>query len=187
MATIFLLINMKAVISNFSVYKTHIFNKTLPALFLFAIFFSCSTSKRYENTIISDRNLRKSDRTEIVKIAKKLLGSKYRYGGNTPRKGFDCSGFTSYVYGKYGYYLPRTSKSQSKIGKKIKIQNAKPGDLIFFRNKTKINHVGIVVSNKNNSLIIIHSTTSKGVKKDDVLNSTYWKKRITFAKDIITH
>ncbi len=178
---------MKAVISNFSASKTHIFYKTLPALLLFAIFFSCSTSKRYENIPFSDRNLRKNDRNEIVKTALKLLGSKYRYGGNNPREGFDCSGFTSYVYGKYGYRLPRTSSAQSKTGKKIKIKNAKPGDLIFFKNRRKINHVGIVVSNKNNSLIIIHSTTSKGVKKDDVLNSIYWKKRITFAKDIITH
>jgi len=116
-----------------------------------------------------------------------LLGAKYRYGGKSPKEGFDCSGFTKYIYGKYGFNLPRTSQGQSVIGKKIKIKNSKPGDLIFFKNHGKINHVGIVIKNNGNSLIVIHSTTSKGVKKDDVLSSKYWKKRITFAKDIITH
>ena len=187
MATIFLLINMKAVISNFSTIKTHISAKTLPALFLFAIFFSCSTSKRYQNTYSRPRSINNNLRNKIVNSSVGLLGAKYRYGGKSPSKGFDCSGFTKYIYGKYGFILPRTSQGQSVIGKKIKIKNSKPGDLIFFKNHGKINHVGIVIKNNGNSLIVIHSTTSKGVKKDDVLSSKYWKKRITFAKDIITH
>ncbi|HEB62125.1 MAG TPA: NlpC/P60 family protein, partial [Bacteroidetes bacterium] len=60
-------------------------------------------------------------------------------------------------------------------------------DLVFFKHKRKINHVGIVVSNSKGHLIIIHSTTSEGVKKDDILNSKYWEKRLTFATDVISH
>jgi len=178
---------MKAVISNFSTHKTHFLVKTLPALFLFAIFISCSTSKRYENRHFSSDISHENIRNIIVKSADKLVGARYRYGGNTPKKGFDCSGFTEYIYGKYGFRLPRTSKAQSRIGKTIKIKDSKPGDLIFFKNNGKINHVGIIIKNNSKSLIVIHSTTSKGVKKDDVFNSIYWKKRITFAKDIIAH
>ncbi len=177
---------MKAVISNFSTIKTHILGKTLPAFFLFAIFFSCTTIKRYENPNKSDYSATEKIRISITKTSNKLNGTKYKYGGTSPKTGFDCSGFTKYVFAKNGYNLPRTSEKQAKIGKRIKVKNTKPGDLIFFKKHGRINHVGIVIKNNGNSLIIIHSTTSKGVKKDDVLNSKYWKKRITFAKDIIT-
>jgi len=171
---------MKAVISNFSKSKTHDFFKTLPGVLIIILFFSCNTQKIASNGIKSN-----SLRQEIVKTALKLDGVRYRYGGKTPGKGFDCSGFVQYVFDQNGMKLPRTSKAQSKVGKKVKLGNVKVGDLIFFKDKGRINHVGIVIENKYNHLFVIHSTTSKGVKKDDVLNNKYWKKRITFAKDVI--
>lgn len=73
----------------------------------------------------------KDRRATVVRIAKKVVGSKYRIGGSSPRTGFDCSGFTSYVYGKAGKKLPKSSSAQRHVGKVISRSKAKPGDLIW--------------------------------------------------------
>ncbi len=174
---------MKAVISNFSIFKTPFLLKTLPVILIF--FTSCQIF--HENKLLFHSGEDDILRKEIVDISNSLIGSKYRYGGISPSKGFDCSGFTYYVFRKKNIKLPHSSYKQSKVGKKIKNKNAKAGDLVFFKKRGKINHVGIVISNSNGHLFIIHSTSSAGVKKDDILNSKYWKKRLTFAVDVISH
>ncbi len=73
----------------------------------------------------------KDRRAAVVRIAKKFVGSKYRIGGSSPRTGFDCSGFTSYVYGKAGKKLPKSSSAQRHVGKVVSRSKAKPGDLIW--------------------------------------------------------
>ena len=173
---------MKAVISNFYIYKTHFLTKTLPVILIF--FTSCSYY--YRNNVKIHSNDNEISRTEVVKRANSLLGSKYKYGGTSFKEGFDCSGFTRYVYKKVNIILPHSSKAQSKLGKKINIKDVKSGDLVFFKHRGKINHVGIVEFSSNKHLIVIHSTTSEGVKKDDIMNSEYWKKRLTFARDVIS-
>lgn len=184
---------MKVVISNFSTNKTHYFRKTLPALLLILIFVSCSTSNspinnKDKHVIVHEKaNSKDKIRERIINNSKKLIGSKYRYGGKNPKSGFDCSGFVYYIYKNEGIYLPGSSKSQSKIGKIIDLNKCKPGDLVYFKNKGKINHVGIVVENTKTQLFIIHSTSSLGVKKDDIWSSKYWKKRVTFARDVIAN
>lgn len=75
----------------------------------------------------------------IVDIAKRYLGTPYRWGGTTPN-GFDCSGFTSYVYRQAGYSLPRTSFGQSRAGATVSRSNLRPGDLVYGPG-----HVGIYV------------------------------------------
>ena len=145
--------------------------------FLFVIL-SCVTPK--------DLSL-SNKQTALVKEANALLGSPYKYGGNNP-SGFDCSGFTSYVYSKaLNIKLNRSSNDQSRMGKKVKISDLEPGDLIFFKLNpdSKINHVSLVSANKGDQLIVIHSTTSRGVIKQDVMASQYWKSRMVFAKRII--
>lgn len=77
-------------------------------------------------------------RRDIVKEARKHIGTPYVWGGNTP-SGWDCSGFTRYVYGKFGINLPRTSGEQRYAGKVVSTKNAKPGDIIWVPG-----HVGIV-------------------------------------------
>lgn len=67
----------------------------------------------------------------IVKVAKRYVGAKYRSGGSSPRTGFDCSGFTSYVYAKVGKKLPKSSSAQRHVGKVVSRSKAKPGDLIW--------------------------------------------------------
>lgn len=183
---------MKVVISNFSINKTHIFTNMLPVILLILIFYSCSTSNSYKNhnkkdVLFKEKDISKDKiRERIIKKSKYLLGTKYRYGGKNPN-GFDCSGFVYYIFKNEGIYLPGSSKSQSKIGKLINLKKCKPGDLVFFKNKGKINHVGVVVKNTKKELFVIHSTSSSGVKKDDILSSNYWKKRVTFARDVIAN
>ncbi|MFF0338511.1 C40 family peptidase [Kribbella sp. NPDC004875] len=82
-------------------------------------------------------------RAKVLREAAKLKGTPYRYGGTTTR-GFDCSGYTGYVYKKAGHKLPRTSRQQYSATKHISRSAAKPGDLVFFRNGGGgVYHVGI--------------------------------------------
>ena len=78
----------------------------------------------------------------VISIAKQYLGVPYKWGGSSP-SGFDCSGFTSYVYKKVGISLPRTSSSQQNFGTKVSLSNVQPGDLVF-QGKPAY-HVGIYI------------------------------------------
>jgi len=81
-------------------------------------------------------------RARVLREAARLRGAPYRYGGTTPR-GFDCSGYTGYVYRKAGKKLPRTSRQQYSATRHISRAAAKPGDLIFFKSGGRVYHVGI--------------------------------------------
>jgi cell wall-associated NlpC family hydrolase len=72
-------------------------------------------------------------------------------------------------------------------GDHIPWKNAEPGDLIFFGDKSGINHVGIVEKNKGDEMWIIHSTNTSGVVREDILESDYWRRRVLFARDIISN
>ena len=78
----------------------------------------------------------------MVNIARGLLGIPYVYGGSTP-SGFDCSGFTKYVFGKAGISIPRTASAQQRAA--TRVSNPKPGDLVFFGSPAW--HVGIYTGN----------------------------------------
>lgn len=80
----------------------------------------------------------------IVSVAKSKLGIAYKWGGNGPYE-YDCSGFTKEVFRKNGIKIPRLSKEQSKIGRKISKNHLKKGDLLFFHSKKSniVDHVGI--------------------------------------------
>jgi cell wall-associated NlpC family hydrolase len=108
-----------------------------------------------------------STQNQIVNIADDYLGVKYVWGGTTP-SGFDCSGFTQYVYKKIGVSLPRTANDQYGKGTKITVPSNmnyadtywKPGDLIFFHTDSyaTATHVGIYVSNG----VMIHASSVAG-------------------------
>ena len=76
----------------------------------------------------------------VVAYAKQFIGIKYKYGGTSPSTGFDCSGFTSYVYKHFGINLPRTSGGQSGAGVAVSRANLVPGDLVIYSG-----HVAIYV------------------------------------------
>lgn len=123
-------------------------------------------------------------RDAIVTSAKKHLGLRYVYGGKST-KGFDCSGFTSYVYQQNGINLSGASYHQAKKGLHIDKQSLKRGDLIFF-GKGKVSHVGIVVSNTGGALEVIHATSSRGVVLENISDSSYWQGRLLYGRDILS-
>ena len=109
-----------------------------------------------------------SKRKKVVEYAKKFLGNPYVYGGTSLTHGTDCSGFTMGVYKHFDYNLPRTSGSQSSYGKKVSsLSNAKPGDLLFYSNGTRINHVALYMGNNK----VIHASNPKdGIKTTSPAN-----------------
>ncbi len=78
--------------------------------------------------------------SSVVAYAKQFIGTKYKYGGTSPSTGFDCSGFTSYVYKHFGVSLPRTSGGQGSVGTAVSRENLAPGDLVIYSG-----HVAIYV------------------------------------------
>ena len=117
----------------------------------------------------------------IIKTAKKYIGTRYRFGGTTP-KGFDCSGFVQYVFKQNGFSLPRTADEQYNLGKRVKKRaELEPGDLVFFSTYEKgASHIGVYLG-KNR---FIHVSSSKGVRIDS-LDDSYWKPRWYGGKHIV--
>lgn len=85
------------------------------------------------------------DGSAIASYALRFVGNPYVYGGSSLTKGTDCSGFTMSVFKKFGIHLPRTSGEQSRTGKKIKVSEARAGDLIFYSSGGRVNHVAICI------------------------------------------
>lgn len=100
------------------------------------------------------------NKENILKNAKQHLGGKYVWGGTHP-KGFDCSGYTQYIYKKEGVSIPRTAYAQSKVGKEVSRFRLKKGDLLFFltdkSRKIPVTHVGIYIGDGK----FIHAASKK--------------------------
>lgn len=125
-------------------------------------------------------------RADIVDHAKELIGTRYKFGGNKPSQGFDCSGFVLYLYQNAGIDIERVSRQQAKQGRRIDPERARPGDLVFFRRPGKpVHHVSVIVEANADQLIVVHATTSRGVVREDVYSSAYWKNIIYQTRDIL--
>ena len=121
---------------------------------------------------------------EVVNYAKNYLGTAYVIGGKTPESGFDCSGFTRYVFSNFGYNLGTTAANQNNIGMDVSKENLQAGDLILFydEGKNKIGHTGIYISNGE----FIHAANPKrGVVTDNLNTNTYYNERFIVAKRIV--
>jgi len=101
----------------------------------------------------------------LIKFAQTLIGSRYRSASSSPLYGFDCSGFVDYVFKSFNFDVPRSSREFINIGKKIKLADAKPGDVILFtsphKRSRRIGHVGIVFCNADGEFQFIHCTSGK--------------------------
>lgn len=120
---------------------------------------------------------------EIVNYAKQFIGVPYKWGGTTP-SGFDCSGYTTYVFNqKFGFNLPRTSGSQAGVGSAVSKSNLQKGDLVFFSftaGSSSVGHVGIYIGNGD----FISATSSKGIAIEDLNTNSYWAPRYITARRV---
>ncbi len=139
------------------------------------IFISSCTPPGYLRT--RELIFTEDNRDEIVRTAEKYRGIMYKEGGTTP-SGFDCSGFTRFVYRENGYGLPRNVYAQYSSGRRVRLASARPGDLVFFTiNGYNISHVGIYIGN----FTFIHAPrTGKRVSYSSIKNP-YWEKRYAGA------
>jgi cell wall-associated NlpC family hydrolase len=101
---------------------------------------------------------------EVITFSKTLKGIKYKYSSTDPKKGFDCSGFITYVFNHFKIEVPRTSVGFTNEGQDVKLADAKPGDLILFTGTDStiriVGHMGIVTQS-GDSVVFIHSTSGK--------------------------
>ena len=119
----------------------------------------------------------------LLVYAAKFQGVRYVYGGSSPSTGFDCSGFTKYVFGKFGYDLNRVASGQAGQGTYVSRDNLQAGDLVFFRcNGSKgISHVGIYCGDGN----FIHSPKPGETVCYESLNSAYYSRNYVTARRIL--
>jgi cell wall-associated NlpC family hydrolase len=106
----------------------------------------------------------------VLATARRYVGTRYRYGGESPLTGFDCSGFVQYVYGRHGVELPRTSRQQAQAGRSLPLQVGalQPGDLLLFASSgSRIDHVAIYMGENR----IVHSSSGAGRVVTDDLTS----------------
>jgi len=123
-------------------------------------------------------------REQIVQYAQTFVGTPYRYASRSPEKGFDCSGFTSFIFSKFDALLSPSSRMQALQGRRVALGEVVAGDLLFFGRNGYIQHVALVVENTPGGIVCIHSTR-RGVVLENVHASSYWRPRILFARDVL--
>jgi cell wall-associated NlpC family hydrolase len=146
---------------------------TIYLLMILAVVQGCtSASIPYTNTPRTD-----STGTRIVTISKSLLGTPYRFGGDTP-KGFDCRGLVQYVYKQVDIEVPHSSQMLYLQAKKIPLDKLQSGDLLFFKiNGKTVSHVAIYLKNGH----FIHAPSSGKSVSTARLDSRYWSTRLAGA------
>jgi NlpC/P60 family len=120
---------------------------------------------------------------DISSTALSLIGVNYKFGGNTPEQGLDCSGFVRYVFQQAtGINLPRSTRDQAKVGQSVAKDQLQPGDLVFFNTRRfQFSHVGLYLGNNR----FVHSPSSGGAVEVVELDNSYWKKVFNGARRII--
>ncbi|MEJ2767430.1 C40 family peptidase [Mycetohabitans sp. B46] len=117
---------------------------------------------------------------DVVVGALNMIGVRYRWGGDSPSSGLDCSGFVRYVFqDTLGLTLPRRAEEMSRVGEKVKMSELKPGDLVFFNTMRRtFSHVGIYIGDNK----FVHSPSTGSTIRVDELDGGYWEKRFTGAR-----
>ncbi|MET0254351.1 MAG: C40 family peptidase [Luteibacter sp.] len=111
-----------------------------------------------------------------------LVGTPYRWGGNTPQGGFDCSGLINYIYlTSTGMRLPRTSQEMAALDKpKVDESDLASGDLVFF-GRGHVTHVGVYVGKGR----FVHAPNSGGTVRLDELDGAYWKQNFVYGRRVL--
>lgn len=125
----------------------------------------------------------KEKATPLQETISPLYGTPYKAAG-TNKKGFDCSGFTRYVFKSLGVDIPHTSSGQYELGESVSKKDLQPGDLVFFDTSGHgVSHVGIYIGNNT----FAHSESGVGVVKTKLNEPYYWSKRFVGAKRLPIH
>jgi len=154
-------------------FKISNINKIFKILLIGVLYLSligCGTSK-YKKGYRTDLIGKK-----VVKTAYTQMGKKYRYGGKSPRQGFDCSGLIWWAYDKHNITVPRVTKDQAKHGRAVRLKYARLGDIVVFRTGKGAHglHTGIY-SGKNT---FIHSPKTGARVRVESLSVPYWSKKL---------
>ena len=112
-----------------------------------------------------------------------LVGTPYRYGGNTPAGGFDCSGLVGYVYRESaGLALPRSTADLARMdARDVDADALRVGDLVLFGSRRKVDHIGIYVGERR----FVHAPSTGGTVRLDSLDADYWKRRVRGGRRVI--
>lgn len=115
------------------------------------------------------------DGSEAAYYATKLVGARYKFGGNTPKKGFDCSGLVQYSYKLAGTTVPRNTQYQFRNSRAIRRSELRKGDLLFFHQEGKrYSHVGIYIGGNR----FVHAPSSGKRVRVSKITNPYWKKHL---------
>ena len=116
----------------------------------------------------------------LVATALDFRGVPYVNGGSDP-SGFDCSGFVQYVFGRHGTALPRKVRDQYRTGRRVDVNNVRPGDLVFFQTAGRgASHVGVVIGDGQ----FVHAPSSRGVVRVERYDGSYWWSRVVGARRV---
>lgn len=134
-----------------------------------------------EGEMVADKDAALND---LAFYALSLTGTPYRYGGNSPETGFDCSGFVRHVFhSTLGIELPRSSREINVLGDRIDPNELRPGDLVFYNTlRRAFSHVGIYLGDGR----FVHSPSSGGGIRVEDMSQRYWQKRFNGARRIIS-
>lgn len=128
---------------------------------------------------IPQREIVDINEKQLVSYAMSLLGAPYIYAGVSP-EGFDCSGFVTHVFDKFDIAVPHSSALQAKEGEPVAREEAKVGDLVIFTGTNaevrEPGHVGIIISNEDDNIEFVHSSSVGGVKVSKVEGTGYSKR-----------
>lgn len=158
----------------------------LPALSLALACLPCLAAETPANTQQASTSMEHTgwsgSAQDILINALSLTGIKYKYGGNSPETGFDCSGFVRYVFQQAANLtLPHGARALSQLGQTVPVEQLRPGDLVFFNTlKSAFSHVGIYLGNNR----FIHAPSSGGGIHVVNMNDEYWSKRFNGARRI---
>jgi cell wall-associated NlpC family hydrolase len=125
------------------------------------------------------RLVAQEENEELIREALEARGTRYRWGGSS-RGGFDCSGFTRYLFARYaGVKLPHSARAQSKLGQKVPREALQPGDLLFFRTSRRgISHVGLYIGGNK----FVHAANTRRRVRVDSLDTPYYRNRLVTAR-----
>lgn len=144
----------------------------------------CAESAPQEQSTVLTRIQKITDRaSSLVAKAVDFIGIRYKFGGNNPEQGLDCSGLVRLVFkDALNINLPRTSLEISRSGEKIEPSELQPGDLVFYNTLRRgFSHVGIYIGDNK----FIHSPSSGGQVRIESMKIAYWKRRFNGARRIL--